>query len=87
MSEPAQKLLIIGTHAEENPDKATLPFVLGSSALVMGTDVAVILQSTGVYLAMKGYADHVHASGFPPWQNSLRHSSMPEASLWSARHA
>jgi uncharacterized protein len=66
VSETSQKLLIIGTHAEENPDKATLPFVLGSTALAMGTDVSVILQSTGVYLAMKGYADHVHASGFPP---------------------
>jgi uncharacterized protein involved in oxidation of intracellular sulfur len=71
VTEASQKLLIIGTHAEENPDKATLPFVLGSSALAMGTDVIVILQSTGVYLAMKGYADHVHASGFPPLAEML----------------
>lgn len=62
----AKKLVIIGTHAEENPDKATLPFVVGSAGLSMEAEVVVILQSTAVYLAMKGYADHVHAAGFPP---------------------
>ncbi|MFC1895219.1 DsrE family protein [Thermodesulfobacteriota bacterium] len=66
MSESSRKLVIVATHAEENPDKATLPFVLGSAALAMGHEVVVILQTTGVYLAMKGYSDHVHASGFPP---------------------
>ncbi|MFC1823991.1 DsrE family protein [Thermodesulfobacteriota bacterium] len=66
MGNEAKKLVIVGTHAEENPDKATLPFVVGSAGLAMDTEVVVILQSTAVYLAMKGYADHVHAAGFPP---------------------
>ncbi|MCA1989605.1 MAG: DsrE family protein [Desulfarculus sp.] len=61
-----QKLVIIATHAEENPDKATLPFVMGNTALAMDMDSTVILQSTGVYLAYRGYAEHVHAAGFPP---------------------
>lgn len=61
-----QKLVIIATHAEENPDKATLPFVMGNTALAMDTEATVILQSTGVYLAYRGYAEHVHAAGFPP---------------------
>ncbi len=61
-----QKLVIIATHAEENPDKATLPFVMGNTALAMDMEATVILQSTGVYLAYRGYAEHVHAAGFPP---------------------
>ena len=65
MTEQRKKLVMIATHAEENPDKATLPFVMGNAALAMGTDAVVILQTTAVYLAMQGYADHVHASGFP----------------------
>ena len=60
-----QKLVIIATHAEENPDKATLPFVMGNTALAMDMEATVILQSTGVYLAYRGYAEHVHAAGFP----------------------
>ncbi|KPK25582.1 MAG: hypothetical protein AMK69_13925 [Nitrospira bacterium SG8_3] len=66
MSDKPDKLVIIATHAEESPDKATIPFVMGSAALAMDVDVSIILQVTGVYLALKGYADHVHAAGFPP---------------------
>jgi uncharacterized protein involved in oxidation of intracellular sulfur len=66
MSDKPEKLVIIATHAEESPDKATLPFVIGNAALAMDVKVTVILQVTAVYLAMKGYADHVHAAGFPP---------------------
>lgn len=62
----ADKLVIIATHAEESPDKATIPFVMGNAALAMDVRATIILQVTGVYLAMKGYADHVHAAGFPP---------------------
>ena len=39
---------------------------MGSTALAMDVGVSIILQVTGVYLALKGYADHVHAAGFPP---------------------
>jgi predicted peroxiredoxin len=66
MSDKPDKLVIIATHAEESADKATIPFVMGSTALAMDVDVSIILQATGVYLALKGYADHVHAAGFPP---------------------
>ncbi len=66
METKPDKLVIIATQAEENPDKATLPFVLGNAALAMEVEATVILQSTAVYLAMKGYADHVQAAGFPP---------------------
>ncbi|MFH1057650.1 MAG: DsrE family protein [Pseudomonadota bacterium] len=60
-----EKLVMIATHAEENPDKATLPFVMGNAALAMDIEATVVLQSTGIYLAYKGYAEHVHAAGFP----------------------
>lgn len=65
MSENPSKIVIIATYAEENPDKATLPFVLGNASLAMDVEVTIILQGTGVYLALKGYPDHVHAAGFP----------------------
>ena len=65
MNAEPDKLVIIATHAEESPDKATLPFVMGNAALAMDLEATVALQGTGVYLAMKGYADHVHAAGFP----------------------
>jgi predicted peroxiredoxin len=66
MNSQNQKLVIIATYAEESPDKATIPFVMGVAALAMDVEVSIILQVTGVYLAKKGYPDHVHAAGFPP---------------------
>jgi uncharacterized protein involved in oxidation of intracellular sulfur len=62
----ANKMVIIGTYADENPEKATLPFVMANTSLASDVDVVVALQSMGVYLAMKGYARHVKAEGFPP---------------------
>lgn len=66
MSDKLEKLVMIATHGEESPDKACIPFVIGNAALAMDVEVTVVLQVTAVYLALKGYADHVHAAGFPP---------------------
>jgi uncharacterized protein involved in oxidation of intracellular sulfur len=71
MNDSGQKLVIIATHAEENPGKATLPFVVGTAGLAMEVEVVIILQITGVYLAMKGYADYIHAPEFAPLNELL----------------
>jgi uncharacterized protein len=68
MSEEKQeKILYIATHANDDPEKAHLPFVLGNAALAMDIHATVVLQSNGVYLARKGFVDHmVSGGGFPP---------------------
>ena len=62
----ADKMIFVITHADDNPDKATIPFALGNSALAMDVEATIVLQSTGVFLGKKDYARHVHAPGFPP---------------------
>ena len=49
----ADKLIFVVTCAEEKPDKATIPFALGNSALAMDAEPLIILQSTGVFLGKK----------------------------------
>jgi uncharacterized protein involved in oxidation of intracellular sulfur len=71
MNKSGKKLVIIATHAEENPGKATLPFVIGSSGLAMDVEVVIILQIAAVYLAVKGYADDIHAPEFAPLNELL----------------
>jgi predicted peroxiredoxin len=66
MSENQEKLVYICTHAGETPELASLPFVLANAALTMEVDAVVALQSTGVFLAKKGYLDNVFAAGLPP---------------------
>ena len=61
-----QKIVIIATHGPEHPERATLPFAMGTAALVMEADAVVILQSTGVLLAKKGCYEHIIAPGLAP---------------------
>lgn len=61
-----EKLVIITTTGLENPEKATLPFVLATAAQTTDTPVVIILQSSAVLLAKKGLAEHANAAGFMP---------------------
>jgi len=82
MTQEKDKLVFIVTCAEEQPDRATIPFVLANSALAMETEAVVVLQMTGVYLGMKKYARHVHAAGFPPLQELLETFLEEGGKLW-----
>lgn len=67
MSEKEEKMLYIATHAGEDPEKASIPFVLANAALAMDIQAMVVLQGEAVYLAKKGYVDTVlPKGGFPP---------------------
>ncbi len=61
-----EKLVIFGTHGPEDPERASLPFVIGNAALVMEVDVTVMLQGSAVIVAKKGCYEHVFAAGLPP---------------------
>jgi len=64
--EKPEKIVIFGTHGPEDPERASLPFVIGNAALVMETEVTVFLQGTAVILAKEGCYEHVFAAGLPP---------------------
>ncbi len=61
-----EKLVIISTIGSENPEKASLPFVLATAAQATDVEVVVILQSASVVLATKGEAEKVNAPDFMP---------------------
>jgi len=68
-----EKMMYICTHASDNAEKAHLPFVMANAALVMDIQAMVVLQGEGVYLAQKGYIDHmVSGGGFPPIKELLK---------------
>lgn len=66
-----EKIVYVVTHAGEDPDRATLPFVMANAAQVMDVEAVVVLQGTGVYLAKQGYNEHIHAPGFPPLKDLM----------------
>jgi predicted peroxiredoxin len=67
-----EKILYIGTWAGEDPEKASMPFVMACAALAMDIKATVVLQGNAVYLAQKGYVDEMPpGGGFPPMSELL----------------
>src|SRR5687767_669010 len=62
----AGKFCVSLTHAKDNPDKATVAFVVANAALGSEKDTLVFLSTEAVRLAVKGYADDIHEEGFLP---------------------
>ncbi len=64
--ETNEKIVYVATHGAEDPERASLPFVLANAALVMEVEAVVALQGASVFLAKKGMLEHVHSAGFSP---------------------
>lgn len=61
-----EKIVYIVTHGADDPERATLPFVLANASQAMDVEAVVVLQGSGVYLATEGCLKHVYAAGLPP---------------------
>ncbi len=66
-----EKIVYVVTHGEEDPERATLPFVHANGALAMDVEAVVVLMGTAVMLARKGFVNHVFAGGLPPLKKLL----------------
>jgi len=64
--EKTEKIVIIATHGNEDPERSSLPYVVGNAALAMDVEAVIILQGTAVTLAKEGCYEHVFAAGLPP---------------------
>lgn len=54
------------TNSKNDTDKATVGFVVANAAVASEKDTMVFLSTEGVRLAVKGFADDTHESGFAP---------------------
>jgi len=66
-----EKIVYIVTHAGEDPERATFPFMLATAAQAMEIEAVVALQGVSVFLAKKGYLEHVAAAGLPALKDLL----------------
>lgn len=66
-----EKLVIMCTHGPEDPERATIPFVLATAAQASDVDVTMGFQVNGVMLVKKGCVEHVFAAGFPPLKDLM----------------
>ncbi len=62
----AEKLVVMVTHGPNDPELATIPFVMAAAALASDVEVVMGFQGDGVCLVHKGEAETVQAAEFPP---------------------
>ncbi len=67
----AGKLCVSITHARNDPDKATVGFVVANAAVGSAQETVVFLSTEAVRIAVKGYAAEIHEEGFAPLQELL----------------
>lgn len=65
------KFCVTLTCAKDNPDRATVAFVVANAAVGSDQDTVVFLSVEGVRLAVKGYADDVAEEGFAPLKDLM----------------
>jgi len=65
------KFCVSLTHASDNPDKATVAFVVANAAAGSGKETMVFLSIEGVRLSQKGGADAIREEGFAPLKDLM----------------
>lgn len=66
------KFVISLTHANEDPDRATVAFVVANAAVASDKKTLVFLSTEGTRLSQQGYADSIHEEGFAPLKDLMK---------------
>lgn len=62
----SERFCINLTRGPEDPDRATIAFVVANAALAKGKTTLVFVSNDAVRFAVPGGAEGIHAEGFPP---------------------
>jgi len=76
-------LLVNATHGKEDPERATLAFIVGNVAASADQDTVVLLTIDGVWLATRGYADDIHKQGFQPLKEIMASFLANGGQIWA----
>lgn len=77
------KILVNCTHGKEDPERATLSFVVGNVAATADQETIVLLTIEGVYLATTDYADGVQKAGFQPLKDVIQAFVANGGTIWA----
>jgi predicted peroxiredoxin len=76
------KIIVHATHGQEDPERATLPFIVANVAANADQEAVVLLTIEGVWLATKGYADTIEKAGFPPLREVIQAFVANGGQIW-----
>ncbi len=76
-------ILINATHGPEDPERATLAFVVGNVAATADQDAIVLLTIDGAWLAVRGRADDVAHEGLPTLRDVMAQFVSAGGRIWA----
>ena len=77
------KFMAHATHGRDDPERATLPFIVANVAASADQEAIVLLTIEGVWLATKGYADEIHHEGMQPLSEVLASLLANGGQVWA----
>lgn len=75
-------LLVNATHAKDDPERATLAFIVGNVSASADQETVMLLTIEGVWLATKAYADDIHKEGFQPLKEIIASFVANGGEIW-----
>lgn len=77
-----ETMLFCCSHGEQDPERATVPFIAASVAAVSGRPTAVVCTIDAVWLGTPGVADRVESEGQPALGDLVRSLVDAGGELW-----
>ena len=77
------KIMANCTHGKEDPERATLPFIVGNVAVTADQEAVVLLTVEGAWLATKGYAEGIQKEGFQPLKEVIASFVANGGQIWA----
>jgi uncharacterized protein len=77
------RILVNATHGKDDPERATLAFIVGNIAASADQEAVVLLTIDGVWLATKGYAEDIHKEGFQPLAEVVKAFTSNGGQIWA----
>ena len=78
----ANKFCVSLTWAKNDPDKATVAFVVANAAVASDKETVVFLSTEAVRLSQAGYADDVREPGFAPLKELMENFVKAGGKMW-----
>lgn len=76
-------ILVNATHGPEDPERATLAFVMANVAATADQDAIVLLTIEGAWLAVRGKADGVEQPGLPRLADVMTQFCAAGGRIWA----
>jgi hypothetical protein len=67
-----KKILYVQTSGVDDPERSYAPFILATTAAMMGIDATVYFLIKGVMLVKKGEAEKIKIGNFPPLSEVMK---------------